>query len=135
MKFVGLGNYRYLLHDLAFRGAVLNTTYFAIVYILLQIPLSLGLAVLLNNPRITGRKFLRFAFFSSHLVGNVFVAVIFSLLLTPRHGLINKALGPFIGTETQWTAQPLLAMPAIIMAALWLSVGYGMIYFLAVDAA
>src|SRR5260370_991335 len=37
----------------------------------------------------------------------------------------------FVGTETQWTSKPLLAMPAIIMAALWLSVGYGMIYFLA----
>ena len=134
MKFVGLDNYRFLLHDLAFRGAVLNTTYFAVVFILLQIPLSLGLALLLDSPRVTGRKFLRFAFFSSHLVGNVFVAVIFSLLLTPRHGLINKAIGaalPFVGTETQWTAKPLLAMPAIVMAALWLSIGYGMIYFLA----
>lgn len=134
MKFVGLDNYRFLLHDLAFRGAVLNTTYFAIVFIALQIPLSLGLAVVLNSPRLKGRKFLRFAFFSSHLVGNVFVAVIFSLMLTPRHGLINKAIGavlPFVGTETQWTARPLLAMPAIVMASLWLSIGYGMIYFLA----
>jgi ABC-type sugar transport system permease subunit len=134
MKFVGLDNYRFLLHDFAFRGAVLNTTYFAIVFIVLQIPLSLGLAVVLNSPRLIGRKFLRFAFFSSHLVGNVFVAVIFSLMLTPRHGLINKAIGaalPFVGTETQWTARPLLAMPAIVMASLWLSIGYGMIHFLA----
>jgi len=67
-------------------------------------------------------------------VGSVFVAIIFSVLLTPRHGLVNKAIGtvlPFVGTETQWTSKPLLAMPAIIMAALWLSLGYGMIYFLA----
>lgn len=134
MKFVGLDNYRFLLRDWAFRGAVINTFYFAIVFILLQIPLSLALAVALNSRRVYGRMFLRFAFFSSHLVGNVFVAIIFSMMLTPRHGLINKAIGavfPFIGTETQWTAKPLLAMPAIVMASLWLSVGYGMIYFLA----
>ena len=134
MKFVGLDNYRFLLHDWAFRGAVVNTFYFAIVFIALQIPLSLGLAVALNSKRLHGRQFLRFAFFSSHLVGSVFVAVIFNIMLTPRHGLINKAIGavfPFIGTETQWTAKPLLAMPAILMASLWLSVGYGMIYFLA----
>ena len=134
MKFVGLNNYRFLLHDWAFRGAVINTFYFAIVFIVLQIPLSLGLAVALNSKRLHGRQFLRFAFFSSHLVGSVFVAVIFNILLTPRHGLINKAIGtvfPFIGTETQWIAKPLLAMPAILMASLWLSVGYGMIYFLA----
>ena len=134
MKFVGLDNYRYLLHDWAFLGAVANTTYFAVVFIVLQISLSLGLALLLNGRRVRGRNFLRFAFFSSHLVGGVFVAVIFNLLLTPRHGLINKAIGavlPAVGTETQWTAKPALAMPAIVMAALWLSVGYGMIYFLA----
>lgn len=134
MKFVGLNNYRFLLHDWAFRGAVINTFYFAIVFIVLQIPLSLGLAVALNSKRLHGRQFLRFAFFSSHLVGSVFVAVIFNIMLTPRHGLINKAIGavfPFIGTETQWIAKPLLAMPAILMASLWLSVGYGMIYFLA----
>lgn len=134
MKFVGLDNYRFLLRDWAFRGAVINTFYFAIVFMSLQIPLSLALAVALNSRRVYGRMFLRFAFFSSHLVGNVFVAIIFSMMLTPRHGLINKAIGavfPFIGTETQWTAKPLLAMPAIVMASLWLSVGYGMIYFLA----
>ncbi len=134
MKFVGLDNYRFLLRDWAFRGAVINTFYFAIVFMSLQIPLSLALAVALNGRRVYGRMFLRFAFFSSHLVGNVFVAIIFSMMLTPRHGLINKAIGavfPFIGTETQWTAKPLLAMPAIVMASLWLSVGYGMIYFLA----
>jgi ABC-type sugar transport system permease subunit len=134
MKFVGLDNYRFLFHDLAFLGAVANTTYFAVVFILLQIPLSLGLAILLNQPKLRGRSLLRFAFFSPHLVGGVFVAIIFNLLLTPRHGLVNKAIGavlPVIGTETPWTAKPALAMPAIVMAALWLSVGYGMIYFLA----
>ena len=134
MKFIGFDNYRFLLHDRAFLYAVLNTTYFAIVFIALQIPLSLGLAIALNRRTLPARKFLRFAFFSSHLVGSVFVAVIFSVLLTPRHGLINKAIGallPFVGTETQWTGKPLLAMPAIIMASLWLSIGYGMIYLLA----
>src|SRR5262249_46013366 len=52
----------------------------------------------------------------------------------PRHGLVNRAIGallPWVGTEIPWTAKPLLAMPAIVMAALWLSVGYGMIYLLA----
>lgn len=133
-RYVGLGNYRFLLHDRAFYGAVLNTAYYAVTFTCLQIPLSLGLALLLNNPRLRWRNFLRFAFFSSHLVGAVFVAVIFAVLLTPRHGMVNKVIGavfPFIGTETQWLARPALAMPAILMASLWVSVGYGMVYFLA----
>jgi ABC-type sugar transport system permease subunit len=64
----------------------------------------------------------------------VFVAVIFSLLLAQRHGLVNRMIGavfPWIGTEINWTSNPNYALPAIIIASLWLSLGYGMIYFLA----
>jgi ABC-type sugar transport system permease subunit len=134
LRFVGLDNYKFLLSDDIFWMAVGNTTYFAVLFLTLQIPLSLGLAVLLNNPRIRGRNFFRFAFFSSHLVGGVFVAVIFSMLLAARHGLINRAIGlvlPVLGTEINWFGKPALAMPAVVLAALWISVGYAMVYFLA----
>src|SRR5213083_2657280 len=61
MKFIGAGNYRFLGRDRAFLYAVLNTTYFAVVFIVLQIPLALGLAVALSGKGIRGRNFLRFA--------------------------------------------------------------------------
>jgi len=134
VRFAGVSNYAFLVQDLIFWKAVLNTVYFAAVFLILQVPASLGLALLLNSKRIAFRNFLRFAFFSSHLVGKVFVAVIFSLLLAERHGLVNRAIGalfPFIGSEIKWLAKPNLCMPAVIIAALWLSIGYGMIYFLA----
>src|SRR5438270_11834830 len=67
-RFVGLGNYRYLLHDQVFRYAVANTVYFALAFILLEVPLALGLAVLLNSRQVRGRTFLRLAFFLPHLV-------------------------------------------------------------------
>ena len=133
-RFVGLDNYAFLIRDKAFWYSVANTVYFTLFFLPLQITLSLGLALLLNNRRLRFRNFFRFAFFSSHLVGGVFVAVIFSLLLAERHGLINRAIAailPGVGSEVQWLAKPSLAMPAIVMASLWLSVGYGMIYFLA----
>src|SRR5947209_6902068 len=50
-RFVGMDNYRFLLRDRAFLGAVVNTTYFAACFISLQVPLSLGLALLLNRER------------------------------------------------------------------------------------
>ncbi len=132
--FVGLANYRFILRDLLFWLAVVNTAGFTLVYLLLQIPLSLGLAILLNSPRLRGRTIFRFAFFAPALVGPVFVAVIFSLLLAQRHGPVNRLIGtilPWVGTELNWTGDPRLAIPALILASLWLSVGYGMIYFLA----
>jgi ABC-type sugar transport system permease subunit len=133
-RWVGLANYRFLLTDRLFWQAVWNTVYYAAVFISVQVPLSLGLALLLNTPGMRFRNFFRFAFFSSHLVGGVFVAVIFTLLLADRHGMINKAIGaalPWVGTELKWLSKPAMVMPAIILGSLWLSVGYGMIYFLA----
>ncbi|HEY7088717.1 MAG TPA: sugar ABC transporter permease [Tepidisphaeraceae bacterium] len=132
--FVGLGNYHFLLHDRLFWLAVFNTVLFTVLFLMFQIPTSLGLALLLNNKGVRFRNFFRFAFFSSHLVGNVFVAVLFLLLLAPRQGLVNKMIGgvfPFIGTEINWRGNAMLAMPAMVLASLWLSIGYGMIYFLA----
>lgn len=133
-SFVGLLNYRFLLADPQFHLAIANTLLYTIVYLAIYIPAALGLAMLLNNPRVRMRNLFRFAFFSTHLVGQVFVAVMFYLLLAPRQGLVNRGIGaifPWIGSEIYWRANPNLAMPAMVLASVWISVGYGMIYFLA----
>ena len=134
LQYVGLGNYKYLVTDKIFWASVANTTYFTVLFLVLQIPIALMLAVMLNSKLLKFRNFFRFAFFSSHLVGTVFVAIIFGMLLAQRHGLINKMIGgafPFIGTELNWFADPKLAMPAVVTAALWISIGYAMVYLLA----
>lgn len=133
-RFVGLGNFGFMVRDILFWAAVLNTVEFAVLFLLLQVPLSLGLAMLLNSPRVRFRSLFRFAFFSSYLVGSVFCALIFGQLLSPRTGAVNRLIGtlfPRIGVETNWRGNPNLAVPALVLAALWLSVGQAMIYFLA----
>jgi len=132
-QFVGLGHYVFFLSDWLFWLAVLNTVIYTLAVVSLQVPMSLGLALLLNNRRVWGRNVFRFAFFASHLVGNVFVAVIFMLLLAQRHGLIPRLLSVFSPAmrEINWLGDPINARIAIVIAILWLSVGWGMIYFLA----
>jgi ABC-type sugar transport system permease subunit len=132
-RFIGLGNYAFLLRDKLFWAAVLNTAYYTVCFLAVQIPASLGLALLLNSPRVRFRNALRFAFFSAHLVGHVFVAVLFAMLLSPRQGLLNRAIELLVGhpVEIDWLGDPDLAMPSILLAAWWISIGYGMIYFLA----
>lgn len=132
-EFVGLGNYAFLIRDRIFWLAVLNTLSYTVLYLSLYIPASLGLALLLNSPRVRCRNVFRFAFFSTHLVGQVFVAVIFVLLLSPRQGLVDRILGVFIESarEWNWRGDSSLAIPALVLASLWISIGYGMVYFLA----
>src|SRR5690349_8257998 len=85
-KFVGGENYRFLLGDKFFWLAVLNTFALATAFLIVQIPAALGLAILLNSKLVRAKTFFRFAFLSTHLVGQVFVAVLFSQLLNPRQG-------------------------------------------------
>ena len=131
--FIGLDNFRYLLADATFHTALWNTTIFAIASVCLQLPLSMALALLLNrgNDRVKG--FFRLVLFSPNLVGQIFVGILFSVLLTPRYGLINRTLQSLIGwgLEEQWLSNPKLVMPAIILTSLWLWVGFNMVYFLA----
>ncbi len=131
--FVGWGNFSFVIKDPDFHRALWNTTIFAVFSICLQLPLSLGLAMLLNakNDRLKG--IFRLAIFAPNLVGQVFVGIIFSVLFAPHYGLLNVALHALVGwgLEEQWLGNPQLVMPAIIIAAMWMYVGFNMIYFLA----
>ena len=131
--YVGLANFRFILGDPDFHQALWNTTVFTLCAILIQLPLSLALALLLNakNDRLKG--FFRLVIFSPNLVGPVFVGIIFTVLLAPQYGLFNRLLHALVGwgLEENWLSDPKLVMPAIVIASLWLYVGFNMIYFLA----
>ncbi|MEO0965835.1 MAG: sugar ABC transporter permease [Planctomycetota bacterium] len=144
--FVGFDNFEWLfLSDPDFWKSVVNILLFTAGSMFIQLPASLGLALLLNRSDVKARGFWRMIFFAPVLVGLVFVAIIFGLLFAPNSGLINTALFQFtlmldrivpfypdawvFDVEFRWTAE--YAMPAMIIAAFWMYVGFNMIYFLA----
>lgn len=132
--FVGWNNFRFLFADLSFHQAVWNTVVYAFWSVVLQLPLALGLAMLLNQPWLRARNFLRLAFFAPNLLGQVFVGVLFSVLFVPQFGLINRALHaviPAFSLDTEWLTNPAWVMPALVLTSLWMYVGFNMIYFLA----
>jgi ABC-type sugar transport system permease subunit len=129
---VGLGNFAFLFRDPLFWKAVGNTASFAAGSVFLQLPLALGLALLLNRPGLCGRAFFRLVFFAPSLVGLVFVGLLFGLMFAPRTGLVNTTLhGLFPAFDPEFPWLQVYVLPALILAALWLYVGFNMIYFLA----
>lgn len=131
--YVGLSNFLFVLGDPDFHTAVKNTTVYALCSVFIQLPLSLGLALLLHRGGSRVRNTFRLILFSPHLVGQVFVAILFAMLFTPRYGLFNKLLHAVFnwGLEHRWLSTPSLIMPALVIIALWMYVGFNMIYFLA----
>jgi ABC-type sugar transport system permease subunit len=143
--FNGLGNYKFLMEDPLFWKSVTNTLTYTGAMILLQIPLALGLAILLTQKWLKGRNIYRLAIFSPNLMGAVAVGVLFSILFQPKFGLINNVMSslaslpgmhyllgdPTAILEKKWLGESFNVMPAILIASLWMSVGFSMIYFLA----
>ena len=131
--FLGLENFRFILHDPNFWTALKNTTIYAIFSVGLMLPISLGLALLLNAQHNRMKGIFRLIIFSPHLVGQVFVAVLFGVIFTPKYGLFNRFLQSLIGwgLEQNWFATPTLVMPALVIISIWMYAGFNMIYFLA----
>lgn len=133
-RWVGLRNYEYLLRDPLFWKALRNTCVYAAGSMFIQLPLALGLALLLERPGVKGKGVWRLVLFSPSLVGVAFAAMIFGVILEKRTGLLNLALHALTaGLPTPWNIDfPWLqqqVMWALIVASLWMFVGFNMTYF------
>lgn len=128
---VGLKNFTWMAQDPAFWVAVRNTTIFAAASVFIQLPASLGLALLLNSDKIRARGLWRMIFFAPVLVGLPFVAILAELIFQKNKGLLNVTLNAMFGFDLEFPWLEVFVMPALIIAAFWMYVGFNMIYFLA----
>ena len=129
VNFVGLENYRRLLTDPIFWISLRNTLVFAIFGVPLNIILALGMALVLNRGFIRMKALFRIGFFIPVITTMVAVAVIWRWLYNPEFGLLNMAL-TWIGVGPQsWLADEWLALPCLIVMAVWKGFGYNMIIF------
>jgi len=131
LRGVGLGNYRRLLDDPRFWLAFRNTAYFVLVGGPLSIAVSLGAAMLLDARLTRFRGFFRTVLFLPVVTTLVAVAVVWRYLYHPRLGLLNHLLGRLGVDPIDWLGDPVWAMPAIILLAVWKNFGFNMIVFLA----
>ncbi len=128
---VGLKNFRFMLHDPEFWRAVANTATFTIASVVIQIPLALAFALALNVEGLRGRAIYRLVFFAPVLVGLVFVAILFRLILEGRTGLLNVALHRAIGFDLDFPWLRQYTMVSLVLAATWVYTGLHMVYLLA----
>ncbi|MER6736366.1 carbohydrate ABC transporter permease [Streptomyces puniciscabiei] len=127
--FVGLANFRELLHDDMFWTGLRNSTLYiaGVVPALVVLPLLLALLVQKNIPGIT---FFRSAFYTPVVASIVVVGLIWVWLLDER-GLVNSLLETIgIGRVGFLSDQWLLLLSAMAVTV-WKGLGYYMIIYLA----
>ena len=81
--FIGLDNYREAFGDHFFRQAMSHNAILAALSIGLQLPLALGVALLLNRP-LRGRRIFRLVFFAPYVLSEAITAVLFLQILQPH---------------------------------------------------
>ena len=131
LRFVGAGNYRALLESPRFWLAVRNTAYFVLVGGPLSIAVSLGAALLLDARAVRWKPFFRTVLFLPVVTTLVAVAIEWRALYHPRAGMLAWLCAKVGIAPIDWLGDPLWAMPAIILLAVWKNFGFNMLVFLA----
>jgi raffinose/stachyose/melibiose transport system permease protein len=129
--FVGLGNYRKALSDPVFQGAIWHNVLIAVLSLVVQLPLSLGLALLLNG-RIHGRALLRTLVFAPYVLSEAITAVLWLSILQPG-GAVDKMLAGvgLKGMTHEWLADRGIVLYTLFAVITWKYIGFGIILFLA----
>ena len=129
--FIGLANYQVALASDVFWQAVGNNVLVIVLSLLLQIPFSLGLAILLNR-RFPGRAIFRLLFFVPYVLSEAITGIVFSLLLQPD-ALVDSGLRG-VGLEgliQDWLGNTDIVMLTLFVIISWKYFGFHMILLLA----
>jgi len=130
IQFIGLDNFARLLQEVAFKSAVFNTLYFAIITTLVKNVFGLILALAVcTNTRFS--NFFRSVFFIPVTISTLVVAMIFVAIYNPDHGVLNTVLRT-IGLNVfaqNWLVDVKYAMTSICFMEIWQWTGYSMIIY------
>jgi raffinose/stachyose/melibiose transport system permease protein len=130
--FIGLQNYAKILQDTVFMKATIHGGTILLLSVLVQLPLALGLALLVGRD-LPGRAVFRTIFFMPYVLAEVSTAAIwrFTLEADPQTGLVNAVIR-LLGLKTvPWLGSLDTVMFAIFIALTWKYFGYHMLLYLA----
>jgi raffinose/stachyose/melibiose transport system permease protein len=129
--FVGLRNYGDAFGDPDFVGAITHNFILVGLSLVIQFPLALGVALLLDKP-FRGRRLARLVFFAPYVLSEATTAVIWLLILQPD-GLVDRSLKAVgLGFAVQlWLADLNVVLFTMFIVITWKYIGFGIILFLA----
>lgn len=119
-NFVGLDNFSRMLRDKVFLGDLRHGLTLIVLSIVIQLPLALGIALLLNQ-KLRGRAVFRLLFFAPYVLSEVIAGVLFTMIFSASRGLGGSAL----------LGDPKIVLYTLFFVITWKYFGFHMILFLA----
>jgi multiple sugar transport system permease protein len=131
-RFIGLGNYRELLHSEQFLRTVFNTVVYTAVGVGIKFLLGLSMALVLNQERFCNNLFRSFLLIP-WAIPTVMSALNWRWIFDDASGLINNVLVRLnlIDETISWLSDPHLAMLSVITVVIWQGTPFFTMSFLA----
>lgn len=127
-SFVGLDNYQQALHDSQFWDSLGRVS----LFLLIQVPIMLGIALLvalaLDSGRLYGRDFFRISIFLPYAVPAVVATLMWGFMYGTRFGLVSD-INDALGVSLPNPLGPDLILASIGNIVTWEFVGYNMLIF------
>ncbi len=128
--YLGFGNYIKAFSDATFIKSFGITGIYAILKVGIQVVLSLGLAVFVNQKK-PGMGFARMVIFVPVVISYIVVTVIWGLILNKDYGLLNSFFVTLGLPRLEYLTSMDNAIRAIIVISIWKDIGYTMILLVA----
>ena len=130
-RFVGLANYRQMLHDPQLSASIEFTLGLAAAVTVGANALGLAFAILLNRTSLSYRV-LRTLAFLPQVISGIIVGFVWSWLLSPS-GLVNSILTGtgLTGQPVNWLGTPRMAMLSASIVVCWVLTGFTTVVYLA----
>jgi raffinose/stachyose/melibiose transport system permease protein len=128
---IGFKNYSYAFKDPAFIHSIEHTLILTVASVVIQGPLSIAIALLLNR-KFFGRAFLRTVIFAPYVLPPAVTGVMWSLILQPD-GFADQVFKAFgLGSLVQlWLANVHVVLFTVFVVLTWQYIGFGIVLLLA----
>ena len=129
--FIGLENYKQVIHDTKFVGTIWNTLKYVVWSLIIGLPLPFICSIILNEM-VAGKNFVRISTYMPAVIPAVAVSLIWTnMYMEGPGGLLNMFLGAFGAAPRQWLMNKNLTIPLIIVSMTWQGFGSTMLYYFA----
>ncbi|MCI8746984.1 MAG: sugar ABC transporter permease [Lachnospiraceae bacterium] len=128
-KFIGLDNYKEILHDGAFGKSLFNSLLLALGFIFIQHPLAIITAAVLDKLEGKAESFFRCVLFLPNVISVAVIAYLWKFIYNPDFGLLNNILHAFGQKESVNFFSTENAIWAVLVVLVWHGFGWGMLIY------
>lgn len=131
-EWVGFDNFKYFFGLRDFPMILRNTVLYNLAFIILDIVLPVGLAMIISNIYSKRKsKVYQTLMFMPHFMSWVVVSYFVYAFLVTDKGLANALIRAFGGTDVNWYFEPDVWPYILVFMHIWKVIGYSMVVYLA----